>query len=391
MVGAFAPLVERALASRAVGGISFAQAGPGPGSVVERVPYGVVAALVPFNWPVSVLGNKLLPALLAGNAVVAKPPPSCPGAVLEVVAVLGEALPEGLVNVVSGPGPELGEALVAHPGVDMVTFTGGVATGRAVMATAARATKPVVLELGGNDPAIVAPDVEIDAGLASKIAEGAFVTSGQVCMAIKRLYVPEARLRDMVDALVERLSVEVVGDGLAEEVTMGPVHTARARERVETMISEALSAGAGVHRAGRVREDDADRGGYFVVPAVVEAPPDSASIVAEEQFAPALPVLGYRDLDEAVSRANDTEYGLCASVWSNDQELASAVARRLEAGTVFVNSHGIGAMDHLVPFGGWKASGLGEELGEEGMAAFTRVRVVRGLASASEPGAKEVV
>jgi acyl-CoA reductase-like NAD-dependent aldehyde dehydrogenase len=369
MAGAFAPLAAEALATRSLGG-------SGRRTSVVHEPFGVVAALLPFNWPVSVLGNKVLPALLAGNTVVVKAPPTCPGAVLAVAAALADALPPGVVNAVNGPGPELGEMLVSHPGVDMVSFTGGVPTGRAVMAAASGAVRPVVLELGGNDAAIVAPDVDIDDVLADKIVGASFITSGQVCMAIKRLYVPEEKVRAMVDALVARVGTEVVGDGLAPEVTMGPVHRPAARQRVEDMLEEAAARGAHVHRPARVRDEDAGAGGYLVSPAIVEGAPDDAQIVCEEQFAPALPVIGYRDVDEAVGRANDSPYGLCASIWTADDDLAASAAARLQAGTVFVNNHGTAAMDHRAPFGGWKQSGYGLELGPEGMLAFTRPKTI---------------
>ena len=370
MAGAFTPLVAEALAERALAG------GGGRRTRVVQEPYGVVAAVLPFNWPVSVLGNKVLPALLAGNTVVVKAPPTCPGAVLAVTAALADALPPGVVNAVNGPAPELGEMLVSHPGVDMVSFTGGVPTGRAVMAAASGAVRPVVLELGGNDPAVVAPDVEIDDALADKIAGATFITSGQVCMAVKRLYVPEAKVRDMVEALVARVGAEVVGDGLVPEVTMGPVHRPAARDRVEAMLDEAAGRGATVHRPAHLRPDDVAAGGYLVSPAIVEGAPDDAQIVCEEQFAPALPVLGYRDVDDALRRANDSPYGLCASIWTADGDLAADAARRFEAGTVFVNNHGTAAMDHRAPFGGWKQSGYGLELGPEGMLAFTRPKTV---------------
>lgn len=370
MAGAFAPLAADALAARSMKG------GGGRTTTVEYVPYGVVACVLPFNWPVSVLGNKLLPALLTGNTVVVKAPPTCPGAVLAVAAALAEALPPGVVNAVNGPGPELGQALVAHPEVDMVSFTGGVPTGRAVMAGASEGLTPVVLELGGNDPALVAPDVEIDAALASKIVEAAFITSGQVCMAIKRLYVPQDKVDLMVEALVARVGTEVVGDGLAEDVTMGPVHRPQARDRVESMLAQAEAAGARVHRPAHIRDEDAGAGGYLVSPAIVEGAGDDDSIVCDEQFAPALPVLGYRTLDEAVDRANASPFGLCASIWTADVAVADDVAGRFQAGTVFVNAHGTSAMDHRAPFGGWKQSGYGVELGPEGMRAFTHPRTV---------------
>jgi acyl-CoA reductase-like NAD-dependent aldehyde dehydrogenase len=256
----------------------------------------------------------------------------------------------------------------------MVSFTGGITTGRAVMATAARSLKPVLLELGGNDAAILCPDVEITEALAGRLFESVFLSSGQVCIAVKRIYAPAARVRDVVDALVARGRREVVGDGAAPGVTMGPVHTARSRDFVEGLLAEAQAAGAAVHRTGQLRVEDTDSGGYFVLPAVVEGAPQSAGIVREEQFAPAVPVLPYRDLDDAVAQANDTRFGLSASVWTQDAALAASLASRLEAGTVWMNHHGTGATDPRVPFGGWKHSGIGCELGPEGVAEYTRSR-----------------
>jgi len=366
MAEGFAPMATAALAPR--------RHGHGA-SLVEWAPHGVVGAILPFNWPVSVLANKVLPALLAGNTTVVKPPPTCPGTVLVVAAAMAERLPPGVLNVVNGPDPALGAALVAHPDIDMVSFTGGVLTGQAVMTAASATTRPVVLELGGNDAAILAPDLEVTAELAGRLVEAAFVTSGQVCMAVKRLYVHRDRFVQAMDALIDRLSVEVVGDGLDDGVTMGPVHLASSQHRVEQFIAEAEERGAKVHRPGHVREQDAHAGGYFVSPALVEDPSPRSRIVTEEQFAPALPVIAYDDLDGAVAAANDSTFALCASIWSNDDVLAADVARRLQAGTVFVNTHGMSAVDMHAPMGGWKQSGFGVELGPEGMQAFARPRV----------------
>jgi acyl-CoA reductase-like NAD-dependent aldehyde dehydrogenase len=366
MAAAFAPVAAEALTARELSGGA---------TRIEWQPHGVVAAILPFNWPVSVMANKVLPALLAGNAVVVKAPPTCPGTVLLVAAAMARALPAGVLNVVNGPGAALGAALVGHPGVDMVSFTGGTATGQAVMGAAAATTRPVVLELGGNDPAILAPDLTIDAGLADRLVGAAFDSSGQICMAIKRLYVQRDQVDEIVTAMAERLSHHVVGNGLVEDVTMGPVHTESARDRVEAFIAEAESAGAPVLRPARVRGDDLAGAGYFVSPALVVAPSPDSRIVREEQFAPALPIIPYDDMEEAVAAANDTDYGLCASVWSNDEALADDVAGRLEAGTVFVNAHGIAAIDMYAPMGGWKQSGFGAELGTEGMQAYARQRV----------------
>jgi acyl-CoA reductase-like NAD-dependent aldehyde dehydrogenase len=351
-------------------------AGSEPGTAVTHEPYGVVAIVLPFNWPVALLATKVVPALLAGNAVIVKPPPTCPGAVLAALDAMVACLPEGVLGAVNAPGAELGEALVRHRGVDMVSLTGGIATGRAVMTAAASELKPVVLELGGNDPAILAPDVEVDEEIAGRLLDAAFVTSGQVCLAVKRLYVPRERLAAVIDALVARCAQSTAGDGLIQGVTVGPVHTARARDFVEGLLAEAQARGTRVHRPGQVREEDVAAGAYLVAPAIVESPPPDAGIVVEEQFGPALPVIGYRDLDDAVAQANDTRFGLCASIWSDDADLAASVAARLEVGTVFVNGHGPAAVDSRAPFGGWKQSGIGLEWGVDGIRAFTRPRVV---------------
>jgi acyl-CoA reductase-like NAD-dependent aldehyde dehydrogenase len=364
MVGSLAPLVAESLGSRRVGD-----------SVVERIPHGVVAAILPFNWPAAVMGNKIIPALLSGNSAVVKAPPSCPGAVLTLAGAIAANLPPGVLNTLNGPTVSLGAALVGHPGIDMVSFTGGVSAGRAVLAACAPRLRPAVLELGGNDPAVIAPDVEPTEELARRLLEAAFATSGQVCMAVKRLYVPADRLKAWRDALVASLSSAVVGDGLDEGVTMGPVHTESARDRVEDMIALAAIGASEVVRPATVNDPGH---GWRVSPALVIDPDPGTPLVREEQFAPALPVLAYADLDSAVSAANDTGFGLCASVWSDDLDLADALSQRLAAGTVWVNAHGMGAMDHLAPMGGWGQSGLGLELGVEGMAALTRPRVLRG-------------
>ena len=366
MTQVFGELAAEALAPRRVVG----------GGKTTFEPVGVVAVLLPFNWPVSVLVSKLAPALLSGNTVVVKPPPSCPGTTLAVAHALATALPPGVVNTVSGPGIEVGEALVSHPDVAMVSLTGGVRTGQAVMRTASQHLTTELLELGGNDAAIIAPDVEPDDGLADALLEAAFLSSGQVCMALKRLYVPQARFEATVEALISRTALTVTGDGLIEETTLGPVHTAHAAVFAEQLLVEAARHGAGIHRPGRVREQDLRSGGHFVSPAIIAAPDRDDRIVAEEQFAPLLPVLAYRDLDDAVVAANGSRYGLAASVWTSDDELADHLAGRLQVGTVFQNAHGPGALDPHLPFGGWKESGIGREFGIEGVTAYTQQRSV---------------
>jgi len=344
--------------------------------LVTQEPFGVVGVILPFNWPLGVMALKVIPALVAGNTLVVKAPPSCPGAVLEVLARMAEALPPGVLNTVNSPGVELGEALVVHDGIDMVSFTGGGSTGRKVMAAAASRLRPVLLELGGNDAAVIAADVEITEALVDRLWDASMLTSGQVCMAIKRLYVPQEKERDFVDALVERAATVSVGDGLADGVTMGPVHTRRGQEFAEELISDAADRGATVHRPATVRAPDVEAGGYFVSPAIIEGAPRDSRAVREEQFTPLLPVLPYESLDDAVTQANSTEYGLCASIWSNDAALTDDVARRLEAGTVWINNHSIYASDFRAPFGGWKESGIGRELGPDGIVAYTRPRSI---------------
>jgi acyl-CoA reductase-like NAD-dependent aldehyde dehydrogenase len=351
--------------------------GEGPRATeVQLRPHGVVAAILPFNWPIALFGTKVLPALLAGNAVVVKAPPTCPGALLGIAVATARELPPGILQVLSAPDPGFGAALVGHAGVDMVTFTGSVATGQAVWREAAG--KPIVLELGGNDPAIVAPDFEADDDAIQRLLDATFATSGQVCMAIKRLYVHRSRLDELLERLVARLEASIVGDGLAEGVTMGPLHRPEALERARRLIDEAAARGGRVIALGQIRPQDEQAGGWFLRPTLVVDPPDDCALVAEEQFAPVLPVLTYDDLDEAVARANATRFGLTASVWTADARLARRVADALEAGTVFVNGHGMAEMEPQAPFGGWKDSGVGLELGPEGVAAFVRPKVVGG-------------
>jgi acyl-CoA reductase-like NAD-dependent aldehyde dehydrogenase len=363
MLGALAPLMEESLLPRYAGT-----------SLVERIPHGVVACVLPFNWPAAVMANKVLPALLAGNTVVVKTPPSCPGAVLKLAGAIAGGLPPGVFNTLNGPAPELGATLVSHPDVGMVSFTGGVSAGRSVLAACAPYLRPAVLELGGNDPAIIGPDLEPNEELAVRLLEAAFATSGQVCMAIKRLYLPSERMEEWRDVLVDTLSRTVVGDGLDDTVTMGPVHTEAARDRVEAMIVGAAATATQVVRPAAIQQSGE---GWVVPPALVVDPDPGSALVSEEQFAPALPLLSYRQMENAISAANATKFGLCASIWTHDLDVADSVARRLVAGTVWTNAHGMGAMDHLAPMGGWGESGVGVEMGLEGMAAFTRPRVQR--------------
>jgi acyl-CoA reductase-like NAD-dependent aldehyde dehydrogenase len=341
---------------------------------LQREPYGVAALVLPFNWPLALTMTKLSSALTAGNTAVVKVPPTCPLAALQFGAAFAAALPPGVVNILAGPGSELAQALITHPGIDVISLTGGVATGRAVMAAAAPRLTPVLLELGGNDPAIIAPDISITDQLVDQLFTATYTTCGQVCMAIKRLYAPADKTDELADAVLARCRREVVGDGLAEEVTLGPMHTAAGRDRVTALLGDAEARGATVRTAGVLREADADAGGHFVLPTVVTDVPEDAPLATEEQFGPVLPIFGYRRLDDAVTAANATEFGLTASIWTGDDALADQVAGQLIAGTVSVNCHGLAAQDPRLPFGGVGQSGLGRELGVEGIRAFTQPR-----------------
>jgi acyl-CoA reductase-like NAD-dependent aldehyde dehydrogenase len=342
---------------------------------LQREPHGVAALVLPFNWPLVLGMARLSSALMAGNTAVVKVPPTCPLAALQLGAAFAAALPPGVVNVLSGPGSQLARELITHPGVDVIVLTGGTATGRAVMAAAAARLTPVLLELGGNDAAIIAPDLSITDQLVEQLVTATYTTCGQVCMAIKRLYVPRDRVGEFADAVLARCQQEVIGDGLAEDVTLGPMHTAAGRDRIHALVADAQARGATVRTAGAIRAADAEAGGYFVLPTVVTDLGPDAPLATEEQFGPVLPIFGYRDIDDAVTAANATDFGLTGSIWTGDDALADRVAAQLVAGMVSVNCHGLAAQDLRLPFGGVGQSGLGRQFGVDGLRSFTQPRV----------------
>ncbi len=334
---------------------------------VVRRPMGVVAAITPWNFPIVLASWKIAPALLAGNTMVLKPSPFTPRSTLVMGEILNEVLPPGVLNIVSG-GDELGKWMTAHPTPRKISFTGSVATGKHVNASAAPDLKRVTLELGGNDPAILLDDVD-PAAVADKIYAGAFDNCGQICSAIKRVYVPEALHDDVVDALAAKASAAKVGDGMDPETELGPVQNKPQFERVSELVADALAGGATAATGGA----PIDGPGYFFQPTVLTGAAEGTRIVDEEQFGPALPVIPYRDVEDVVERANATTYGLSGSVWSSDVERASEVAERLECGTAWVNAH-VQLGPHQ-PFGGFKWSGLGVENGPWGLAGFTEIQV----------------
>ena len=335
---------------------------------VIRRPLGPVAAITPWNYPLLLASWKIAPALRAGNTVVLKPSPYTPLTTLKLGEVLRGVLPPGVLNVVSGRDP-LGAAMTAHHVPRKISFTGSVATGRRVAASAADSLKRVTLELGGNDAAIVLDDAD-PAKIAGRLFWGAFTNNGQVCSAIKRLYVPEALYDDVVDALAAQATKARVGNGADEGVQLGPLNNAAQLERVSELVDDALNTGARVAAGGRRIGER----GYFYEPTIVADVANGTRLVDEEQFGPALPVISYRTEDEAISHANATNFGLSGSVWSSDPERASAVAERLDCGTAWVNTH-IALAPHQ-PFGGLKWSGIGVENGPWGLYGFTELQVL---------------
>ncbi|TKJ20011.1 aldehyde dehydrogenase family protein [Blastococcus sp. CCUG 61487] len=335
---------------------------------VVRRPIGVVAAIAPWNFPLLLSSWKIAPALRAGNTVVLKPSPYTPLSSLAMVAVLNQALPPGVLNVVTG-GDSLGAAMTAHPTPRKVSFTGSVSAGKKVAIASAADLKRVTLELGGNDPAIVLDDVD-PAVVGKQLFSAAFQNNGQTCIAVKRVYVPESLHDAVVDALVAEAESVVVGDGMDEATKLGPVQNRPQFDRVAALVQGALASGAKAAAGGAALE----RPGYFFAPTILTDAADGTEIVDEEQFGPALPVIPYSDLDEAVERANATTYGLGASVWATDTERGEAVARQLDAGSAWVNTHA--ALAPNLPFGGLKWSGIGVENGPWGLKGFTDMQVV---------------
>ncbi|MFF5988377.1 aldehyde dehydrogenase family protein [Prauserella flavalba] len=343
---------------------------------LRRRPMGVVGAIVPWNWPLALLGVKLGPALIAGNTVVVVPSPHASLSVLHAVEALSRVLPAGVVNVVTGVGSEVGAALVAHPNIAMVAFTGGVEVGRAVAASAGQHLKPAVLELGGNDAAVLLDDVEVTDALIRAIASGAMMTSGQVCFAIKRLLVHESLYDDVVSQLGDALASTVVGDGMDPDVTMGPLANATQHARFNRLVEDARRDGAKVRDLGRLTPGFAEAEGYFHLPKLVTEVTPEATIVVAEQFGPALPILPFTTDDEAISLVNGTAFGLTSSLWSADVGRAHSLASRIDAGVTFVNQHGMAAFDPRAPFGGTKHSGFGREMGIEGLLEFTWTQAI---------------
>lgn len=355
--------------------------GPQLDTIVTRQPRGVAALIVPWNWPLSILGAKLPQALVTGNTVVVKPAENSAMAPVLTLQKIAAMLPPGVVNIVTGSSREIGDTLTGHPLVRNVNFTGSVAVGRHVMKVAAENLTPVTLELGGNDAALVLEDATLNEEVFNKMYWGAFGSSGQICMAMKRLYVHESRYDEVVDGFTAACERAVVGDGLLPETTMGPVNNAKQLSVVTQMIAEARSKGAEVRECGQVPDEALySGGGYFQRPALVYDADPALSVVRDEQFGPALPLMKFRTDGEAIQLANDSEFGLCSSVWTEDAERAVAIAKKLEAGYTYLNGHGPMAQDGRGPFGGFKNSGVGRNMGFDGVLAFAEPHSISGPA-----------
>jgi acyl-CoA reductase-like NAD-dependent aldehyde dehydrogenase len=336
----------------------------------HRTPLGVVAAITPWNFPLMLLVNKVGPALISGNTLVCKPAPTTPLTTCLFGELCGDILPAGVINVVCDEN-ELGPAITAHPGIAKIAFTGSTATGKKVLAGAADTLKRVTLELGGNDAAIVLDDVDPTA-VAGKVFEGAMRNAGQICVAIKRAYVPEPMYDAFCDELARLAREMVVDDGANQGAQIGPVQNRQQYEKVSALIAASKEHGTVI--AGG---EPLDRPGYFIAPTIVRDIADDAALVREEQFGPVLPVLKYDDVDALIERVNGTDYGLGGTVWGRDLERASDVASRVTSGTVWINQ--LVAIDPRIPFRGLKQSGLGTEMGLEGLEEYTQAQVIHAM------------
>ncbi len=353
---------------------------------IHKEPYGPVAAVTPWNAPIILAMLKVAPALVTGNTMVLKPSPLAPLAVTRVLGLMASGLPDGVLNVVHG-GAEAGRALTTDRRIRKIGFTGGIPTGARIAAVAAERIVPVILELGGNDPMIILDDAELDDAAILRAMMATFLTSGQVCMAAKRVYVHRSRIDEFVARYVA-LAAEhlVVGDPRDERVNLGPVATPEQRDGVNAMLADARARHATVTPLGTIADQATFDAGWFVRPTLVTNIVDSAPIVREEQFGPIIAILPFDDVDEVVSRANSSDVGLGSSVWSADEERAFEVARRLQCGVTFINTHNRTGMSLDAPFGGWRQSGYGREYADAGVSAYLQTHSIN-LPAAFRPGA----
>ncbi len=325
---------------------------------IRKRPRGLTAVISPWNSPVLLSFKRFVPAVAAGNTVVVKPATNCPLTVMECIRIVGEHFPPDVLNVVTGSGSIVGEVLASDERVRTVAFTGSTKTGRRVMELAAPSVKQLFLELGGNDPAIVLSDASLDEQAIQRMTSAILRSAGQVCIAIKRIYVHHSRFRELVDKLTDSFDRVVVGDGLLPETTMGPLNNKAQFDFVSGLLETCRGEGLEVVTKGGKLSPHTWQHGYFLLPSIVLGAAQHAQIVHCEQFGPIIPIVPFSDEDEALTWANDTDYGLRASVWTSNRGKASEFADLLQAGAVFHNNHGI-FRDVLIEFPGVKQSGLG--------------------------------
>ena len=335
--------------------------------IEHRTPLGVVAAITPWNFPFMMVTQKLGPALITGNTVVAKPAPTTPMCALKLAELAVDIFPAGVINVIVDNN-DLGAALSSHPDVAKVSFTGSTGTGRKIFAAGADDLKRITLELGGNDAAIVMDDVDPKT-VAPKLFNGAMVNAGQVCLAIKRVYAHASIYDELCAELATLAENAVVDDGANQGAQIGPVQNKMQYDKLLGFLDDAAANGT-VLAGGR----PVDRDGYFIAPTIVRDIPDDARLVREEQFGPILPIMKFDDIDDAITRANDNEYGLGGTIWAGDVDRGVEVAMKIDSGTVWVNKHLDLPFD--IPFGGSKQSGVGREGGDEGLFAYSQPHVV---------------
>ncbi|MBN4075092.1 aldehyde dehydrogenase family protein [Gammaproteobacteria bacterium AH-315-E17] len=335
---------------------------------LHRKPIGVVGSITPWNWPVMIALWHIVPALRAGNTVVIKPSPYTPLSTLQAVQALNELLPPGVLNVVSSDDKlaNIGAAMAAHPDISKIVFTGSCGTGEKIMQTTANTMKRLTLEMGGNDAGIVLPDCD-PKEIAEGLFWGAFINSGQTCACMKRLYVHDSIHDEVCEELVNFAKNIPMGNGLDENSILGPINNQMQFDKVASLVADGA-------KHGNVLLGGAPGEGLFFPITIISDLPADASLIVEEQFGPALPVIRYTDLDEVIAAANNSDNGLGGSVWSKDKEKAKAIALRMECGSVWINGHG--GIQPNAPFGGVKRSSLGVEFGEEGLLENTNIQVV---------------
>ncbi|MBI0576929.1 aldehyde dehydrogenase family protein [Neobacillus cucumis] len=336
---------------------------------IRKRPRGVAAIISPWNSPMILTFKRVIPAVLTGNSVVVKPATSCPLTIMTFLKVVASHFPDGVINVVTGSGAVIGDALCTDPRVRTIAFVGSTETGKEIIRAASGTVKKLYMELGGNDAAIVLPDANLDEAAIKRLRFGVLRAAGQVCSAIKRIYVHESRYDEVVEKLKKEFSHIRVGNGIQPDVEMGPLNNKSQYDYVKGLIKRAEDSGANVITGGIQLDPESWEQGYYILPTIITGVDQQSEVVRAEQFGPVIPILPFSDVDEAIRLANDSEFGLRASVWTEDEELAATIADRLEAGAVFHNNHTIFQDLHL-DFPGLKESGLSREVRHCGLEYF---------------------